>query len=162
MSLQLDLNSYYSDIMELSLYNATLTGMSQDGEEFTYINQLASTDRDPSKRYGWFTCACCPPNVMRVLAVIGSYLWTYDIDTEKSVATVNIHLYSSATLEFAVGGSKVTITQETDWPWDGKVNLKTTVEGPPVTLNLRVRIPGWAKEYSVSPTVLAASSDNIY
>lgn len=76
--------------MELSLYNATLTGMSLDGKRFTYVNQLASSDSDLSKREEWFTCACCPPNVTRLLGYLGGCLWTSKGNAEsKTVNGVN-------------------------------------------------------------------------
>ena len=71
---KLDLDGKYADIMELCFYNSVSTGMSSDGRQFTYVNQLASSDTDLSQRAKWFTCACCPPNVTRLLGYIGGYL----------------------------------------------------------------------------------------
>ncbi|KAL9618224.1 MAG: hypothetical protein Q9160_007058 [Pyrenula sp. 1 TL-2023] len=108
--LQLDLDGKYADILELCLYNAVLTGMSSDGKAFTYTNQLASSDGSLSKREEWFECACCPPNVLRTLGVLGGYIWTYHQAGNKSV-DVNVHLYCSASLETKTDGSVVSVTQ---------------------------------------------------
>jgi DUF1680 family protein len=92
--------------MELSFYNAVLTGMSTrsiSGKQFTYVNQLASTDTDLSKRAERFTCACCPPNVARTLGYIGGYLWSHRADEKSRSVQINVHLYSSATLKVPVG-----------------------------------------------------------
>lgn len=148
--MQIDLDGKYADILELCLYNAVLTGMSQDGKAFTYVNQLASSDSDPSKRYEWFECACCPPNVTRTLGIIGSYLWSYKVDEDKSSTTVNIHLYSAASLQFVVGKSTVKVIQKTDWPWDGTVKFNVSVDGAPVDVTVNLRIPDWAPSHQVS------------
>jgi uncharacterized protein len=100
--------------------------MSSDGKAFTYVNQLASSDSDLSERYEWFDCACCPPNVTRTLGCLGGYVWTFSTDAEKCSATVNIHLYTAATLRVEVGRSMVTIVQTTDWPWDGNVSFRSS------------------------------------
>lgn len=147
--MKIDLDSRYADILELCLYNAVLTGMSSDGKAFTYVNQLASSDTDPSKRYEWFDCACCPPNVTRTLGLLGGYVWTFSPNTEAQSAMVNIHLYSSASLCFEVGRTMVSITQTTDWPWDGKINFSIVTEGDPVGLEIRLRIPGWSSSWEV-------------
>ena len=130
------------------MYNAVLTGMSLDGKAFTYVNQLASSDQDLSERYEWFECACCPPNVTRTLGFLGGYFWSH-ITGEQS-AVVNVHMYTSTALRFKVSKSTVTVTQKTDWPWNGDVEFETHTDGPPVDLELRLRIPGWATSWEVS------------
>lgn len=133
--------------MELCLYNAVLTSMSHDGRQFTYVNQLASSDADPSKREEWFTCACCPPNVLRLFGQLGGYAWSNRLAVDGG-ADVAVHLYVPGTLALNVDGQETKIKQESDWPWKGDV--KFTVEGQPKKLGLRLRIPGWASEYQVS------------
>jgi uncharacterized protein len=143
---KLDLDGKIADIMELCFYNAVMTAMSADGKRFTYVNQLASTDTDLSQRAKWFTCACCPPNVTRLLGYVGGYLWTSKV--EDASLSVNVHMYSSATLSVDVGGTTVNIEQASNWPWEGKVEF--TVKNPsnvPATINLR--IPGWSTEWKV-------------
>ena len=133
--------------MELCLYNAVLTGMSLDGKAFTYVNQLASSEGDVSQRHEWFQCACCPPNVTRTLGIIGGYHWSNTVKDESAI--VNVHLYNSATLNLNVHESIVSIQQKTEWPWHGDVEFDIHTNGPPVDLQLRLRIPGWATSWEV-------------
>lgn len=134
--------------MELCLYNAVLTGMSLDGKAFTYVNQLASSDKDISQRHEWFECACCPPNVTRTLGFLGGYLWSHTVKDQSVI--VNVHLYSSASLNVQTSEYTVKITQQTDWPWSGDVNFDVQTGGAFVDLQVRLRIPDWAKEWQVS------------
>ncbi|KAE8449386.1 hypothetical protein EG329_008287 [Mollisiaceae sp. DMI_Dod_QoI] len=146
--LQLDLNGKYADIMELVLYNTVLGGMSQNGKEFLYENHLASCPERPSKREAWFDCACCPPNVTRTLGMLGGYMWSWNITGID--LTINVHLYNSAVLSLDVGGKKVTLKQETSWPWGNSIIF--TLDAPTsirVTINLR--IPGWAYGTTINP-----------
>lgn len=130
--------------MELCFFNTVTTGMSNDGTKFTYVNQLASSDEDPSKRKDWFTCACCPPNVTRLLGYIGGYLWSYDADEAGKEIALNVHMYSSATLKVLLGVKVMEVKQESNWPWDGKVDFTASVpEGFSATVKLR--IPRWQK-----------------
>lgn len=130
------------------MYNAVLTGMSLDGKAFTYVNQLASSDKDLSQRHEWFECACCPPNVTRNLGFLGGYFWSHTVQGQNAI--VNVHMYSAATLNLKVGSSVVQVTQKTDWPWSGDVDFDIRTEGSPVGVQLRLRIPGWAKAWKVS------------
>jgi DUF1680 family protein len=134
--------------MELCFYNAVLTGMSANGKQFTYVNQLASTDTDLSKRAKWFTCACCPPNVARLLGYIGGYLWSHKVDENCKAIEVDVHLYSSATLEIPLGDTTVELEQKSNWPWDGKIgfSLRNASE---VATTVKLRIPGWAEDWEV-------------
>jgi len=134
--------------MELCFFNSVLTGMSCDGKAFTYVNQLASTETDLSKREEWFTCACCPPNVTRTLGMLGGYLWSFDTDEDKSTAEINVHMYGSATLDISVGDQKVTLEQRSDWPWNGDIDFE--LKSSQVNAQIRLRIPAWASEWTVS------------
>ena len=146
--------------MELCLYNAVLTAMSHDGKAFTYVNQLASSDTDPSKREDWFTVACCPPNMLRVLGSIGGYIWDllHKDDAKSSVLTVN--LYISCTLECEVAGQPLRITQKTDWPWDSKVDFNVESSVPELTLKLR--IPAYASSHEITPACPNVQLENGY
>ena len=137
--------------MELCLYNTVLTSMSYDGKRSTYVNQLASSDQDRSKREEWFTCACCPLNVLRLLGQIGGYIWTYHSNVESQSAEIIVHLYAPSSIEFVVAGQTGRFTQESDWPWSGEVRFSLQTGLRNVTIKLR--IPGWAKA-STSPTVI--------
>jgi DUF1680 family protein len=134
--------------MELCFYNAVMTGMSANGTQFTYVNQLASSDTDLSKRAEWFTCACCPPNVTRLLGYIGGYLWTSKADEEKNSAEVNIHMYSSAQLAVPVGKDIIKLEQKSNWPWEAKTELELRDAGD-VSVTVRLRIPSWAEDWEV-------------
>ncbi len=146
--LQLDLDGKYADVMELCMYNAVLTAMSENGTSFTYVNQLASSDEDLSKREEWFECACCPPNMTRTMGILGGYIWTHGVDGAGSGIFINVHQYATATLKFTTDKGDVELTQETNWPWSGNVKfaLKTSA---PVDASLRLRIPAWAKGFKV-------------
>jgi uncharacterized protein len=143
--LQFDLDRRYSDIMELCLLNAVLTSMSHDGIKFTYVNQLASSDADLSKREEWFTCACCPPNVLRTLGMIGGYVYSQPLEKPQ----INVHLYVPSTHKVQIGGKEVVLTQKSNWPWEGKIDF--TLESVSPDLSLALRIPGWASKWKVTP-----------
>ncbi|TPX12711.1 uncharacterized protein E0L32_000888 [Thyridium curvatum] len=162
--LELDLNSKYADIMELCLYNAVMTATNLQGTAFTYVNQLASSEKDKSERYDWFECACCPPNLMRLFGSLGGYLWDYG--GANGQAFVNVHLYTSAKVSFLVDNeSSVILEQTSSWPWKGKVQIELQAS-PSLATTLRLRIPGWAKnQFSVRmladfPCLLKAMADN--
>lgn len=146
-ALQIKADGEVADVMELNFYNAVLTGMSCDGKAFTYVNQLASSATDLSRRSEWFTCACCPPNVARLLGYLGGYLWTSSVDESQKVS-VNVHMYGSATLTVPVGDSAVTVKQESEWPYDGKIGFE--VKAPDgIEVDVKLRIPSWASEWQV-------------
>lgn len=139
--------------MELCLYNSVLTSMSSKGEAFTYHNQLASSDEDLDKRSKWFTVACCPPNIMRLLGQIGGYIWTsHDFDTVTP--TIAVHLFVSSTMRLSGTHKGTTISQTTQWPWSDTVTFEV---GGPHSVNLNVRIPGWAANYEMQPKCNNAS-----
>ncbi|WP_116133949.1 glycoside hydrolase family 127 protein [Tropicimonas sp. IMCC34043] len=125
----------YGDIMEQALYNGALSGLSFDGETFFYDNPLES--RGDHHRWVWHRCPCCPPNISRLVASIGTYFYGV-ADTE-----IAVHLYNAGTAEIDVAGGHVTLTQETRYPLDGAVaiTLRTASE---VEFALSLRVPGWA------------------
>ncbi|THW75575.1 DUF1680-domain-containing protein [Aureobasidium pullulans] len=147
--LQIDLDRKFADIMELCLYNAVLTAMSTDGKKFTYVNQLASSDKDLSRRDDWFTVACCPPNMLRLLATIGGYIWTYNAMVEYRSAHIDVHLYVGAKLTFDCGSDIVELQQETHWPSSGDV--KFSLRSKSAKVDIRLRIPGWAESWKITP-----------
>ena len=158
--LHLDLNAKYADILELCLYNAVLTGISLDGRAFTYVNQLASSDEDLSRREEWFECACCPPNVTRLLGTLGGYVWTHS-EKAPSKVQINVHLYTSATLTFEASGHQVRLTQKTEWPWSGEIEFESEADESVETL-LRLRIPQWAESWSIKPSMPSSSLEKGY
>lgn len=133
--------------MELALYNTVLTSMSLDGKSFTYLNQLASSPDDPSKREEWFECACCPPNVTRTFGMLGGYIWTWK-RTEAAAVEIQVHLFTAAKLQISFEDTLITLEQKTNWPWDGKVEfVLTNPSNAKIKINLR--IPKWAENWTV-------------
>lgn len=139
--------------MELCFYNAAMTGMSATGKHFTYVNQLASTDADLSKRAEWFTCACCPPNMTRLFGYIGGYIWSFQADEAKKSVQVNVHLYTSAKLAIPFGSTVVELEQKSNWPWEGKVEF-TLSNSSDALITIKLRIPAWAQGWEVRLTIL--------
>ncbi|KAI6840481.1 glycoside hydrolase family 127 protein [Hortaea werneckii] len=156
--MMIERHAKYADIMELCFYNAVLTAMSHDGERFTYDNQLASSDTNLSKRDDWFTVACCPPSILRLLGQIGGYVWSYQSGRSKAEITVN--LYVPSQLSIQAGGETVQVKQSGDWPWDSDITFELSKTAAEVQFCLR--IPGWAPEYKLHPPCPSASLKNGY
>ena len=131
----------YADVMERSLYNGALSGISLAGDRFFYVNPLES--KGDHHRKAWYGCACCPSQICRFLPSIGGYIYG------TSDKAVWVNLYIGNTARFQVGGTPVTLSQETRYPWDGEITLKISPEKP-ITTEIRLRIPDWCKSYSVS------------
>lgn len=139
----------FADVMELCLYNNVMTAMSVDGNAFTYVNQLASSDKDASARSEWFEVSCCPPNLTRLFGSLGGYLWDYG--GTKGTAYVNVHLYTTATLKFDVDGQPLSLEQTSNWPWEGKVTFRATIPDS-TSATIRLRLPLWCgDEYVLEP-----------
>ncbi len=127
----------YADLIERTLYNAFAGSTSADGERFFYVNPLQRRadhleGDDPGRRNPWFSCACCPPNIMRLVATFGHYVAT------TSDAGVQLHQFVSGTIQ--AGEAKLSV--ETDYPWSGTVRI-TVDETPAGEWTLAVRIPQW-------------------
>lgn len=133
--------------MELCLYNSVLTAMSHDGKAFTYVNQLASSEGDLSKRENWFTVACCPPNMLRLLGQIGGFAWSCDVDEASIAADISVNLFLPSKLSFQLGNEVVEIHQDTSWPWGELIAFK--VGHTKANVTLRLRIPQWSAEFTV-------------
>ncbi|KAI1126340.1 hypothetical protein F5Y10DRAFT_214380 [Nemania abortiva] len=158
--LHVELNSKYADVMELCLYNAVMTAMSLGGNAFTYVNQLASSDKDKNIRAAWFDTSCCPPNVSRLFGSIGGYLWDYGGHGQDIF--INVHLYTAAKVSFQVDEHPVVFEQKSNWPWEGNVIFQ--LETPPTAnATIRLRIPAWAKgQFTLTPTLKSATIENGY
>jgi DUF1680 family protein len=139
----------YIDVFETALYNSILSGVSLDGTEFFYVNPLRVVDplpvdlRYPRTRQKFFTSFCCPPNVVRTIAEIGGYAYG------KTDDSILVNLYGGNTLETTLLDSPLKITQETQYPWDGKVKL-TINECPNKEFSIKLRIPAWCRSASVN------------
>ena len=142
--LEADGAAEYGDMMERALYNTVLAGMAMDGKSFFYVNPLEvfpeADEKDPSKRHvktvrqKWFACACCPPNVARLLADLGSYIYR----RKGSAVTADLFIGSRLALP---GGAELIQTSEV--PFGGKVTF--TLRGAAQGFSLRVRCPEWAE-----------------
>ncbi len=139
--LRYDLNSRYSDVMELALYNGTISGISLSGDRYFYENPLASNGSH--HRVDWFGCSCCPPNIFRMMASIGGYAYSY---TETDAI---VHLYMQSECELEVGGKAVRLSQKTNYPWEGCVSITVGLEQP-AELAIKLRKPGWCDDFKLS------------
>lgn len=134
-------DSKYVDVLERSMYNGALAGVSLAGDRFFYVNPLESNG--DHHRQAWYGCACCPSQISRFLPSIGNYIYG------TSAKALWVNLYIGNETRFTDGNQEVTIKQETDYPWSGEVRL-TVSSSRPVEKELRLRIPGWCKNYSVA------------
>jgi DUF1680 family protein len=133
--LALEGDARYADLLELSLYNGFLVGLAADGKHYFYQNPLA--DDGTHRRRPWFECACCPTNVVRLLASLPGYLYS----TSEEGLWVHLYVQGSAQARLA-DGSVVKLSQRGGYPWDGKVILEMEAEGD---FSLFLRIPGWCE-----------------
>ncbi len=127
--------SKYYDVLERSLYNGLISGMSLDGGAFFYPNPLASEGQH--QRQPWFGCACCPSNICRFIPSIPGYVYA----VKDQNVYVNLFLANQSVL--SVGGKSVKLSQKTNYPWDGDIAL-TVDENRAGEFTLKVRVPGWA------------------
>jgi DUF1680 family protein len=132
--------SKYYDILEKTLYNSMLSGVSISGDRFFYPNPLESNGQH--ERQAWFGCACCPSNVARFVPAIPGYIYA----VTKNELYVN--LFVSNIANFSIGGRKVQVSQKADFPWNGSVEiiLNPEKEGK---FDLKIRIPGWAMNEAI-------------
>jgi hypothetical protein len=126
--------------MERAFYNGVLSGISLDGKEYFYVNPLA--DRGKHRRQRWFECACCPPNIARLLASLPGYF--YSISPEG----IWVHLYTQSTASLGVMGNSVTVIQRTNYPWNGEVEIVLQPKKE-ASFGLFLRIPGWCRKVEV-------------
>jgi len=124
----------YADMMELALYNGALSGLSLDGTLFFYENPLES--RGDHRRWKWHRCPCCPPNIGRLIASLGRYVYGVSADA------IAVHLFIGSDAKLTVANTAVRVTQRTHYPWEGSVSITIEPEHP-VEFELAVRIPGW-------------------
>jgi DUF1680 family protein len=174
----------YADVMERALYNGIISGMALDGESFFYVNPLEALPQASLKdrrmrhvkiqRQKWFGCACCPPNLARIIASLGSYVHSAGADT------VYTHLYLGSAATLTLGGSgasgpgsgspgakgpeageKLEIKKETRYPWDGEIDISLNPGGPGnpegrAVFTYGLRIPGWCNSFTLTLNGAAA------
>jgi DUF1680 family protein len=132
----------FADLIERTLYNSFLSGLALDGQNFFYVNPLLS--RGGRRRAEWYPVACCPPNIMRLIASLGHYLAT------KDATGLQIHLYNPASLKTELAsGHPIALTMETEYPWQGQVKLMIQ-DTDGAAWQLRLRVPGWCQSAQVT------------
>lgn len=142
----------YADVMERALYNGALSGISLDGRKYFYVNPLEVFPEAVSGRYDlqhvkterrhWFGCACCPPNIARLITSLGQYIYSQDREV------LYTHLFIAGEAKFQIAGQQIRLTQKTNYPWDGEIIFAVQPEKQ-MEFTLAVRIPGWCRKYQV-------------
>ena len=130
----------YGDVMERSLFNGALAGISLKGDRFFYVNPLES--EGDHHRKAWYGCACCPSQICRFLPSVGNYVY----GTSKEALWVNLYMGTETTV--TLRGKAIRVKQETTYPWEGYVKMTLGMDKP-VKAEVRLRIPGWCKDYTV-------------
>jgi hypothetical protein len=130
----------YFDVLEKTLYNGALSGVNLAGDRFFYTNPLESSGQH--ERSPWFGCACCPSNVARFIPSIPGYIYSV---TDKDLY---VNLFASNKADITFGKNHVSVTQETNYPWEGEVMITVNPEKES-KFNLRLRIPGWARNEAI-------------
>ncbi len=149
--LRLQPKGEYGDVLERVLYNGSISGMSLDGTKFFYVNPL---EVDPERcarnfqfrhvkpeRQKWFGCACCPPNLGRLMASLPGYLYHTAGDT------LFADLYTTNDMKASLAGGQISLSMATEYPWDGTVRM--TVHEAPQSMALALRKPGWCGDYTL-------------
>lgn len=139
----------YFDVLERTLYNGLISGVSLDGGNFFYPNPLESIGQH--QRQPWFGCACCPSNICRFIPSVPGYIYAvHDSD-------LYVNLFMSNHSDLKVNGKAVTLKQSTNYPWSGDVNMEVSPNGKQ-NFALKIRIPGWVQG-NVVPGNLYSYSD---
>lgn len=163
--LEIEAKGEYGDVMESALYNTVLAGMAMDGKSFFYVNPLevrpeAAHSRDENfshvktVRQKWFGCACCPPNIARIVSSIQQYAYTLADDG----STLFVHLYMGGRATVALGGTPLTLDVTSGLPWAGSGAVKLSViDGGAAEGTLAFRLPAWAGGEGVADAVTTAA-----
>jgi DUF1680 family protein len=159
-------NAKYIDVLERTLYNGFLSGVSIHGDKFFYPNPLESDGSH--KRSPWFSCSCCPTNVVRFLPSLPGYIYAH----KKNELFINLFIGNEAEIEMNFG--KLKVTQITRYPWEGKVKINIEPESQKRFI-VAIRIPGWTKDkpldsdlykyqnnYELTPAITINNSNVIY
>jgi len=136
-------NAEYFDIIERTLYNGLISGISLDGKNFFYVNPLESDgkfafNQGSKTRQPWFDCSCCPTNLIRFIPSIPGMIYAKQNDN------LFINLYASNKANLKIDNADIFIEQRTDYPLEGKILLSLNLENP-LQFTLKLRIPGWAQ-----------------
>ena len=142
-------DSKYYDVLERTLYNGLISGVSMDGGGFFYPNPLESMGQH--QRQAWFGCACCPSNICRFLPSLPGYIYAV------KDRNVYVNLFLSNSSKVSIGGKTVSLSQETNYPWNGDVKIKVD-NSKAGKFGMKIRIPGWVKGQPV-PSDLYSYTD---
>lgn len=140
----LDGHAQYYDVLERTLFNGFLSGISFEGNTFFYVNPLESDGEyhfnrdDTIMRNPWFECSCCPTNVVRLLPSLPGYIYA----VRDNQLYVNLYIGSQTSVQ--IGGSSVALSQQTNYPWDGKISLNVNPQQS-ASFALSLRIPSWVR-----------------
>ena len=140
-------NSKYYDVIERTLYNGLISGISLDGKNFFYPNPTESDGKykfnmGSCTRQPWFDCSCCPTNMIRFLPSIPGLIYATDEDS------IYVNLFMTNNANVLLDGGKIDVAQKTNYPWDGKINVAVNPESKK-EFTIKLRIPGWAKNNAV-------------
>ena len=149
--LRKEIRGEYADVMERALYNGVLSGMQLDGRSYFYVNPLEVLPEACEKdqrlqhvkpvRQPWFGCACCPPNLNRLVMSLGDYM------VSRADRTVYVHLYIGGTVETELPEGRAALEIRTEYPWDGRVRITVKEDA---AFDLALRIPGWCEAWSAA------------
>ncbi|MBN1117983.1 MAG: glycoside hydrolase family 127 protein [Bacteroidales bacterium] len=151
-------DSKYYDVLERTLYNGVIPGISLDGDEFFYPNALESDGKyafnhGSCTRESWFDCSCCPTNLIRFIPYIPNLIYS------TSGKNIYVNLYMSNKANIKIENSTIQLIQTTDYPWNGKIKIEVIPEKE-TEFNLKIRIPGWVQNHVV-PGDLYSYNDNV-
>lgn len=140
---QLHGNAKYIDVLEKILYNGLISGVGLDGKSFFYTNamQIRNTYSHSDmevERSGWFTCSCCPTNMVRLLPSVPGYMYAQKDDK------VFVNLFASSDASLIINNKEVIITQQNNYPWDGSLKFTVSPKSA-MQFSLLIRIPGWTQ-----------------
>jgi uncharacterized protein len=144
-------DSKYFDIIERTLYNGLISGISLDGKKFFYPNPLESDGKydfnmGSCTRQSWFDCSCCPTNLIRFIPSIPGLVYA----TNKDSLYVNLFMSNNSVIQ--INGQTVEVSQHTKYPWNGQINIEFNPEKNTM-FTLKLRIPGWANNKAVPGTL---------
>jgi len=146
-------DSQYIDVLERSIYNNVLSGVSASGDRFFYVNRLASAGDGRDSRWEWASLPCCPPNLVRFLASMPGYIYAQDKNE------IYVNLYVSSETPFKVNEKEISLSMISEMPWGGKSKITVSAEEE-VRGNIKLRIPGWARNKPV-PSELYSYLDRV-
>ncbi|MGY4690735.1 glycoside hydrolase family 127 protein [Salibacterium sp. K-3] len=149
--LKLTEDASYADVMEKTMYNGLLSGMSLDGTKYFYVNpvevwpEAAAKRNDLSdtevQRQGWFVCACCPPNIARFISSFGDYVYAW----KEAKKELQVNLFAAGEAEYRVDDQNIRVKQTTEYPWEENVSFTIDSDKGGVELTLALRLPGWCR-----------------